>query len=268
MNLIELALTTYTEGTAAKAERAEEYAAEARDELLRLARACASSTLSTDAADLDWQYTTEGLPESLEEARAFLTAGRPEYLRYRIDHKDPDVQVSFELVQPCLACEHDRVSPVTGLFHLGQLLHQEPHPDTHEAPATEPGPLAAIERLHAVFTRADRVAQRLIAQHPDASLTVTNASLFGHEHGDGLAKLRFQSTSISQARQLARVLGTELTTQIKGDTGRYATVIEHGHAETVIDGVEVDLSVYTHLTVDEAAAWRAQQDQATEAGDA
>jgi hypothetical protein len=145
MNLVELALTTYTEGTAAHVEQDEHYAVQAREELLRLARACAGSTLCTDAASLEWQYATEGLPEQVEEARAFLVLGRPEYLRYRIDHDDVD-NVSFDLVRPCLACGHDRIATVNSLFHLGQLLHQEEE-RSPDAPA-EAAPLTVFRASH------------------------------------------------------------------------------------------------------------------------
>lgn len=269
MNLVELALTTYTEGTAAEAERAEEYAAEAREELLRLARSCASTTLSADAADLDWQDTTEGLPENLEEARAFLLAGRPEYLRYRIHHKDPDVLVSFELVQPCLACENDRVSPVTGLFHLGQLLHQDPHPADEEdqAPKEEPGPLTAVQVLETRVAVMAGLARRLRAKHPDADVTVSHTVLIAHSHGGATATLNLAVADVNAVRAVAAALGAEVTTRMTEHGAPYPAVIEHAQANAMVDGIEVELTAYRKLTDDETAAWRAQQDHATDGGE-
>jgi hypothetical protein len=266
MNLIELALTTYTEGTAAEAERDAEYAAEARAELLRFARACASSTLSTDAADLDWQCTTEGLPEEVEEARAVLAAGRPEYLRYRVDHQaSPDVEVSFDLVQPCLACGHDRIAKVTSLFHLGQLLHQDPRLDAGPAPHTEPGPLAAVEALEARTAGVSQLARRLIAQHPDAGLAVSHIVCIGHDDGSGSTEIHFNAASTNAVRQVAAAIDAEVTTRNSSTPAPYGVVLEHASARGRLGlAVDVTVSGYTQLADDEAAAWRAQQDQATE----
>ncbi|WP_405960559.1 hypothetical protein OG235_24505 [Streptomyces sp. NBC_00024] len=270
MNLIELALTTYTEGTAHEAERAEEYAAAAREELLRFARACASSTLSADAADLDWQVTTEGLPKEMEEARALLVPGRPEYLRYRINHAaSPDVEVSFELVQPCQACGNDRISLVTSLFHLGALLHQDPHPADEEdqAPKEEPGPLLSVQVLEVRAVAMTGLAQRLRAEHPDAGLTVTNTSLFGHHDGDTSATLHLEATSVNAARAVAAALGTDLATRFVDHGAPYPAVLEHAKASAIVDGIDVELTAFTKLSDDEAAAWHAQQNQATEGGE-
>jgi hypothetical protein len=267
MNLIEHALTTYTEGTAAQAERDAEHAVEAREELLRFARACAGSTLCADAASLDWQCTTEGLPEQVEEARAVLVPGRPDYLRYRIEHDSPDCEVSFDLVRPCLACGHDRISKVTSLFHLGQLLHEaEQHPAAEEdqAPEEKTGPLTAVQALEARTAAMSAVARRLRARHPDADVAVSHTVLISHSHGDVTATLNLTAADVDAARAVAAGLGTDLSIRTVEHAAPYPAVIEHANVSAMVDGVEVELTAYRQLTDDEATAWRAQQNQATE----
>ncbi|MDX3162387.1 hypothetical protein PV516_01050 [Streptomyces scabiei] len=275
MNLIEHALTVFTEGTAAQAEQDAEYAIEAREELLRLARACAASTLCADAASLDWQCTTEGLPEHVEEARAFLAPGLPEYLRYRIDHNDVD-NVAFDLVRPCPPCGRDRIDKVNSLFNLGQLLHQadEPAPAETAEAATEPGPLAALEALQTCTARMAALGRRLVAEHP--GLTITAAYTFGHDDTSTNGKLRLKAEAIETIEQITRGLGVDVTDQTRGSNGSgpYDLVFRHVNAATEVDGIELELRATHQLTADEAAAWRARQNQpvddeapAAEAGD-
>ncbi|WP_326729024.1 hypothetical protein [Streptomyces phaeochromogenes] len=263
MNLIELALTTYTESKAERSEEADYHAEQARTEFLGHARSSAGTNLCKDAADLDWQYVTEGLPDQMEEARALLVPGRREYLRYRIDNGPGTV--AFELVQPCTACRNDRVSPVTGLFHLGQLLTEDdgPHPAT--GGDQEPGPLAAIEQASAHAARVARLARHLIAEHPDAGLAVQHVSLFGHEHGDGRAEIHFNAGGLDALRRVAAALGAEVTVRVSG--GSPAFVLEHGSATGTVDDIDVELRAYSQMSDDEAAAWRAQQDQPADGGE-
>ncbi|MFM9595705.1 hypothetical protein ACKI1J_24405 [Streptomyces scabiei] len=263
MNLVDLALTTYTEGTAAQAEQDAEYAVEAQQELLRLARACASSTLCADAASLDWQCVTESLPEHVEEARAFLALGFPEYLRYRIDHNDVD-NVSFDLVRPCPPCGRDRIDKVNSLFNLGQLLHQaeEPAPGKTAEAVAEPGPLAALEALQDCSGRMAALGRRLVAEHP--GLTVTSASVFGHDDASSSGKLRLQADTIEIFDQVAVPLRVEVTDQTRGGRSQYDLVFRHVSAATEVDGIELELRATHQLTADEAAAWRTQQNQADE----
>ncbi|QTU64265.1 hypothetical protein [Streptomyces scabiei] len=277
MNLIEHALTVFTEGTAERAERDAEYAAEAREELLRLARGCAVATLAADAGDLDWQCTTEGLPGHVEEARALLLPGRSEYLRYRIDHEDADnVQVSFDLVRPCLTCGHDRITKVTSLFHLGQLLHEaEQRPATEDQALEEKtGPLTAVEVQEARASAMAGLARRLRAQYPDADLTVSHTVLIAHSHSGATATLNLTAADVDAARAVAAGLGTDLAIRTVEHAAPYPAVVEHANFSAMVDGVEVELTAYRHLTDDEATAWRAQQNQpaddqapAAEAGD-
>ncbi|KND29895.1 hypothetical protein [Streptomyces stelliscabiei] len=266
MNLVELALTTYTEGTAAQAEQDAEYAVEAKREIVRLARACAGSTLCADATSLDWQYTAEGLPEQVEEARAFLVPGLPEYLRYRIDHEAENV--SFDLVRPCVACGHDRIDKVNSLFDLGLILHQDEEPapaETAEADAV-PGPLAALEALQTCTARMATLGRRLTAEHP--GLTITAAYTFGHDDASSNGKLRLKADTIESLEEIARTLGVEVTDQTRGGTSPHVLVFRHVNAATEVDGIEVELRATHQLTVDEAATWRAKQDQSAQAGDA
>lgn len=270
MNIVELALTTYTESKAMEAEEAGDRFERERDEFMKRARGCASSTLSEDAGDLDWQYTpAASLPDSVEEARALLAPGRLEYLRYRADYADEDnMSVAFELVQPCLACGHDRITEVTGLFHLGQILSQ---PEDQRPTAGEgeglaaPGPLAGIDALQARADRVTRLARNLVAEHPDASLTVRFATVVGHQDGGNRAELQLRAASVGAAAAVAKALGTELVTQISSTIPAY--VFRRGDVTVTVDGIEVQLSAHTRLTDDEAAAWRAEQPQAAEDGD-
>lgn len=90
-----------------------------REEFLACTQATAASVLGSEAAaQLDWTYTgTADLPPDTEEATALLDDG-PKYLRYRYS----DETASFDLVQPCSTCGHERISEVSNLIQLGALL--------------------------------------------------------------------------------------------------------------------------------------------------
>ncbi|QFR00753.1 hypothetical protein F9278_36370 [Streptomyces phaeolivaceus] len=268
MNLIELALATYTEGTASLTDP--DAVAQDRERFLQYARSHADETLSQAAGELVWQYVTEGLPDQVEEARAVLAAGRPDYLRYRHDPSTDsvDAEVSFDLVQPCLACGEDRVSPVRGLFHLGELLHEEPHPDPDPDPAVqrEPGPLAAVEALDARAADVSGLARRLMARYPDTGLTLSHIHCSGWDDGGGSTTVDVQAASVDAVREVAAGLGIEVTTHHNDTPGPYGGVLEHARARGTLGAdVEVTVRGCTRLTDDEAAVWRAQQDMPAEA---
>jgi hypothetical protein len=268
MNLIDLALTTYTEYLGAAEDVAAEQAEQLRDTFLSAARATASARLGSAADQLEWTYTPHGgQQKNTEQATAQLAQGRPEYLRYQYDHDAEDT--SFALVQPCTACGHDRINEIPGLTRLGELLHHDHHPADKEdqAPKEEPGPLVSVQILEVRAIAMTGLARRLLAEHPDAGLTVTNTSLFGHHDGDSTATLHLQANDVNAARNLAATLGTDLNTRTVEHGAPYPVVIEHAKTTATVDGIEVELTAFTKLTDDEAAAWRAQQHQATEAGE-
>ena len=255
MDIVELALTTYSETKASQAGSIDENAEQWREEFLGYARRCASDTLSAGAADLDWQYTPEGqLPEDVEEARALLAAGRLDYLRYRLD---PDSETfAFELVQPCLACGDDRVSPVASLFHLGQLLSErETAAEGGKQAAPEQGQLAGMVALEDEARRLSGLVRRLVAQHGEG-LDVQVVSLFGHQDGDVRTELHLKAASVDGAEQVAAGLGIPLTVEITSATAAY--VFRRAQGVGVVEGIEVRISGYTTLPEDEAEALRAQ----------
>lgn len=266
MNLIDLALTTYTEGAAAQAEELADRAAEARDEFLAHADSCAHGVLSSSAEQLTWQYVTAGLPDETEEARAFLAPGRPEYLRYRVSGID-DHQVSFDLVQPCRACGHDRITRVTSLFHLGALLHEPQHPaaETDQEAKEEPGSLAALDAWEARNAGVSELARRLIAEHPGTGLAFSHIVALSYHSGDGSTDLHLTAASAPAVRQVAAALGAEVTSRHTASPVQNGVVLEHVTATARLNET-VNLTVlgYSQLPDDEAAAWRAQQDQAAE----
>ncbi|MFE9684124.1 hypothetical protein [Streptomyces sp. NPDC006285] len=262
MNLIELALTTYTESNAERADTEDDMAREARAEFLRHARASATTNLCEAAAALDWRYVTDNLPDDVEEARALLDPVRTEYLRYRVDNAREIA--ALELVQPCAACRTDRISAVTSLFQLGQLLNEEQshvqEPDRNAD--QEPGPLAALEQLENTTARVARLARRLTAEHPDAGLTVRFVSLYENEHGSGEPEIQLRAENVDAVRQVAAALGAEV--KLHRSEARYGTAIEHADASATYDGIKVDLTGYRTLTADETEALLAEQNQAAE----
>jgi hypothetical protein len=251
MNIIDLALTTFSEGAATVEEQATAMAAKEQTEFLHAARGAARKTIAPDAAILDWQYITEGLPEQVEEARAFLAPHRPEYLRYRADYNNDSRTVSLDLVEPRQA---DRISPVTSLYHLGQLLTL-----TTTRQPKEPGPLAGVETAQQRAAQAAALARRLLAEHPTAGLTVETVSVFGHRDGDGSAELYLSAGDLGSLRQVAALAGAAVEAKVAGT--HPSMVLEHGNATFVIDDVTVHLRAYDKLNTDQAAAWLAQQDQ-------
>ncbi|WP_371579421.1 hypothetical protein [Streptomyces sp. NBC_01314] len=265
MNLIDLALTTYTEYLGAAEDVAAEQAEQLRDTFLSAARATASARLGSAADQLEWTYTPHGgQPKNTEQATAPLTQRRPEYLRYQYDHDAEDT--SFALVQPCSACGHDRISEIPGLTRLGELLHHDHHPADEEdqAPKEEPGPLTAVQVLETRVAVMAGLARRLRAKHPDADVTVSHTVLIAHSHGGATGTLNLAVADVNAVRAVAAALGAEVTTRMTEHGAPYPAVIEYAQANAMVDGIEVELTAYRTLTDDEAAAWRAQQNQATE----
>ncbi|MDX2700336.1 hypothetical protein [Streptomyces ipomoeae] len=265
MNLIELALTTYTEYLGAAEDEADARAEELRDSFLAAARATAGTRLGSAADELEWTYTPHGtLPKDTEQATALLAPGRLEYLRYRYDHDAEDT--SFELVQPCGACGHDRVNEVPGLTRLGELLHQDEQPHQDEKQDAEPGPLAATETLEALTARIAGLARRLITEHP--GLTVADVHAFGHDDASSTGKIRIKAATFDALDQIAHALGVDVTNKTVdvgdgtlGGSGLYGRVFRHAHANAETDGIEIELRASAQLSVDEATAWRATQDR-------
>ncbi|MGW0800318.1 hypothetical protein [Streptomyces sp. NPDC002692] len=121
MTLIEAAINSYARSVPEAEKQAAEMAKSARAEFLTLVTGSVRRSLGDAAAELVWTYTPAGeLPEQVEQATALLAAGRPEYLRYRVDHSED--KYTLELVQPCDGCGRDRIDPVHSLTDLGRLL--------------------------------------------------------------------------------------------------------------------------------------------------
>ncbi|MGW5736964.1 MULTISPECIES: hypothetical protein [Streptomyces] len=265
MNLIELALSAYAQRTAELSEGADDVATQARAAFLDEAHKSAEVNVSDIAADLTWQYVTAGLPDQVEEARALLSPGRLEYLRYRVDWSAETA--ALELVQPRAA---DRVSPVTSLVHLGQLL-QEGLPlctgkddDTDEGGQT-PGPYAAVDQAVEQAARVADLFRWLCEQHPDAGLNADTVNLFGHQAGDGSADLHLTAGGLDGLRTVAAALGAEVSTRTFGS---YGLVLEQETATCTVRGIDVQLRAAEPMPADRAAAWFEEQDRAAQAAEA
>jgi hypothetical protein len=125
---------------------------------------------------------------------------------------------------------------------------------------TESEPLAAIVALEAGTFRAGQVARRLLAEYADAEPVVEVVYVFGHHDGGISPQLTLSARDGDSARTLARALGIEPETKVS--EGTYSMVYERVRGETVIDGIEVQISFTRMLSVEQTAAWRAEQDQA------
>jgi hypothetical protein len=120
LGIADLAQLAYRNATTEAEQQGDEMFDQHREEFFACARKCARSALGEEAAaQLAWVYTgTADLPADTEEATALLDESHTEYLRYR--HSDTDV--TFELVQPCGSCGHQRINAVHNLVQLGALL--------------------------------------------------------------------------------------------------------------------------------------------------
>jgi hypothetical protein len=254
MNLIELALTTYTEGQAAQADAADDHAEQQKTEFLKDARASARRTLSADAADLDWTYVpATALPDHIEEARALLEPGRLEYLRYRMNYTDEDAPLSsFALVRPCLACGCDRVSEVNSLFQLGQILTETDH--AGQEPASADKALAAVELAHERTRVLVGFVRRLLAAHPSAGLVLDNVVAFGYSSltADGHLAFRAENAQAAEEVATALALSVEESVEPSFDVTRLQRRVT---AEGKVDGIgDVRLTGTTVLADAEAGA--------------
>jgi hypothetical protein len=121
LTLVELADISYSEYANSTQEQADEQFEKNRESFLAIARTTARGRFGSTADQMEWAYTPHAeLPEDIEEATAPLAEGRTEYFRCRFNAATE--ATTFELVQPCSACGNDRITEVTGLVQLGQLL--------------------------------------------------------------------------------------------------------------------------------------------------
>jgi hypothetical protein len=125
-------------------------------------------------------------------------------------------------------------------------------------------PLAAVVAMEATAFRIGQVARRLLAEHSDG-IHVESAQVHGWADGDIHPVLRLQARDADSARSLATALGMDL--EISDITGGNWRPYRSIHGETEIDGIPVSLRALDYLPEDEAAAWLAEQGQATEGGE-
>ena len=265
MNLIELALTTYTEGQAAQADAADDHAEQQKTEFLKDARASARRTLSADAAELGWTYVpADALPDHIEEARALLEPGRLEYLRYRVNYTNEDAPLSsFALVRPCLACGCDRVSEVNNLFHLGQILTETDHAVQELAEVDKA--LAAIELAHQRTRVLLDFVRRLFAAHPSAGLVLDNVVAFGYSSMTADSHLAFRVETAQAAQEVATALALSVEERVE-PCFEVTRLQRRVTAEGTVDGIgDVRVTGTTMLTEAETRAWHAQQTDAQDA---
>lgn len=124
LSITDLAAIAFMELTDEAERQGDEMFAQYRDEFLACARAMSLKVLGEEASrQLDWTYTgTTDLPADTDQATALIDEG-PAYLRYRVFAGE---EVSFELVQPCDSCKHERINGVSSLASLGGLLEATP----------------------------------------------------------------------------------------------------------------------------------------------
>ncbi|MFF5001756.1 DUF6195 family protein [Streptomyces phaeochromogenes] len=266
--------------TAAQAAHAEDLALQAEEaagmkggeeeerlDFLRSAADHAVKVLGQAAEGLPWIYAPEDLPEHTFAATAALAPSRAHdaHLTYLFDAHNG--QPLLALVRTCRSCTDELTNPITSLAELGRLLDEDQQRDRDavDTDAQEPGPLAAVEQTESIAARVALLARRLVAEHPDTGLAIQHVSLFGHEHGDGRADIHFNADGLDALRQVAAALGAEVTVEVSGSVRPF--VFEHGTATSTVDGIDVELRAYSQLSHDEAAAWRAQQDQPASGGE-
>ncbi|MFJ3794986.1 DUF6195 family protein [Streptomyces sp. NPDC090088] len=244
--------------------------AKAAEEFLTAARRCAREVLGEAADELAWEYTPwDRAPKDTEEALASLDPGRFHSFALRYTCAAEPVDVQFALMATCVSCGCRQFTRVTSLAQLGQLLaeadqlaaqHQDDEPAREVAE-----PLACLAGLPDRATLMTQVATRLLALHSDAGLRVDLASLYGHADRDISGELHLKATSAEAAARTARALGVEAEVRVFGDAHSY--VMRRANATTTVDGISIQLSGYTRLPDDEAAAWLAEQEQTADGGE-
>lgn len=263
--LIDLARAAYAARSIVDAEELADRESKAAEEFLTSARRTARDVLGEPADDLPWRYTPwVQAREDTEEATAVLPPGiRHQFaLRYaHIMQSDASTCVELALVQTCNSCGCSEACEVTSLEHLGQLLEQadgigQPHGDTHEVGESQP--LTAIAALQDLTTRISELAHRLA----EAGLTVDTASVFSTSSGATTCKMRAEADTAEAVVTTATSVGLDVDVDIHATAGTY--VFRRARASGDVGGVELQLSGYTQLPVDEAAAWQAQQNQTAE----
>lgn len=264
-DLITAAQAAHTDKLAEQArEQADEATTKAQedDAFLTGASQYAVKTLGKAAEDLSWINSSLGDGDAYA-ATAALAPGRTHDMHLNTRYNGNQATFSLALVRTCRSCSDQLTDKIESLADLGRLLHddQAHDQDADDTGDQEPGPLTAIERMESYAARVAGLARRLVAEHPDAGLTVRYVSLYGHESSDGRSELQLRAASVEAVRQVAAALGVEVTT--RNTSSMRSLVIQHADAEATVDGISVELSGYTQLPDGEAAAWLAQQEQST-----
>lgn len=264
-------LAAQAQDTAAESTRREEE----ESDFLRSAAEHTAKVLGPAAANLSWLYTPKSeTPEHIFAATASLAPLRAHEAHLAFTFDAYNGSAVLAVVRICRSCTHQLNDEIDSLAALGRVLddarpHGQDDSDEDHNQDAAPGPLAAIEAWETRAAGISKLARRLIAEHPDAGLTVSHIVCTGHDDGSGSTEVNFTAASTDAVRQVAAALDAEVTTRHSGSPSPYGVVLEHADARGRL-GLAVDVTVrgYTQLPDDEAAAWRAQQDQATEAGDA
>lgn len=129
--------------------------------------------------------------------------------------------------------------------------------------------LDGITQMEAAAFRAGQVARRLLSEHPDLKVRKAVCSLYSYvdslfDTGEDAPKLDIHAECLDGVRTWAQAMGVELKLSTRGT--KY-NVYESAEGEADVDGVTVIVSGSRVFSDDEAAAWRAQQTQATAGGE-
>ncbi|WP_217545611.1 hypothetical protein, partial [Streptomyces sp. GbtcB6] len=222
------------------------------------------------ADELDREYTPWGrAPADTKEAFAALAPGRYHSFALRYSCIADPVEVGFDLVASCVSCGCLTFTRVNSLVHLGQLLEEadrqeeQHHDNRDDREASDPvGDLADLPDRTRLMTE---VLTRLLVLHNDAGLRAEHAVVIGYRDGNCSFELHLKAASAEAAVKVAEALGADPVVTVVGDTVMY--VSRRAMATATVDGITVQLSGYTRLPDDEAAAWLAEQNQAADGGE-
>ncbi|WP_309095295.1 hypothetical protein [Streptomyces sp.] len=128
-------------------------------------------------------------------------------------------------------------------------------------------PIEALEAFEAGAFRVSRVMRHLLTQHPSLPLfyfrpSVQVTAWLDDESAETDAALRFSARTVDGVRAWAAALDAAATTEVRDWGVNPRTVSEYAELSTTIDGVLLEITGSRDLSAEEAAAWRAEQEQA------
>lgn len=128
-------------------------------------------------------------------------------------------------------------------------------------------PIEAIEALESGAFRVGQVMRRLLAEHPGLPIRSFRPKVYVYayldEEAETTAGVEVSASTVDGVRAWAKALGGHGEVKVDVPPG-VSLPFEHAELSTTVDGVQLQVVGTRRLSDEEAAAWRAEQEQPAE----